>query len=266
MGRYLFLSRGDAIQVYSMSTHRPVKTLTTKDASHVTGLKLVPSDSQHLYVSTSSGKLIRWNWDTSKEVTARSNFLKIISYEIVSVKAQGDEERVAYFAIKDTKSGGRCNIITNADWNNSADITILQSTSHINQLRVLQGGQVVVACGRQHITIGTLRPSSSKKGQNTDYEWKEFRLPVKQITCLDVQETRPAEGNSNAATSINIAVGDASGAILVYNDALNTINGNGASGLPLLQRLHWHREPVASLRWSRDGMSFTRITKKYTRS
>ncbi|OKL58445.1 hypothetical protein UA08_06255 [Talaromyces atroroseus] len=252
--KYLFLSRGDAIQVYSMSTHRPVKTLTTRDASHVTGLKLASSDSQHIYVSTSSGKLIRWNWETSQEVTTRSDFLKVVTYEIVSVKAQEEEEegRMTYFAVKETK--GRCNIITNAAWQNSADITILQNTNYINQLRVLQGGQVVVACGRQHIIIGTLRPSSGNKGQNNEYEWREFRLPVKQITCLDVQETRPATAgkDSNVATSINIAVGDASGAILVYNDALNLIGGDGA-GLPLLQRLHWHREPVASLRWSRDG-------------
>lgn len=243
-----------------MSTHRPVRTLITKDSSHVTGLKLVPSDSQHLYVSTSSNKLIKWDWDTNEEVMTRSNFPSAVAYEIVPVQDQTNEERMAYFAVK-TK-GSRSTIIANRDWllrKDSTDIVLLEITFAITHFKVLQGGQVIVACARQHLIIGTLSSKSKSEKQTKEYEWRQFKLPNRQVTCLDVRETVSATSKS---VLIDIAVGDTSGAILVYNDVMSSINRDHASGeasksgLPLLQRLHWHREPVASLRWSQDGMLF----------
>ena len=102
--------------------------------------------------------------------------------------------------------------------------------------------------------IGKLSPISQAEGVYNEYEWREYRLPVKHITCMDVRESQAAVPGEIANMSIDIAVGDASGVILVYNDVLSSISRESTSGLPLLQRLHWHREAVTSLRWSRDGM------------
>lgn len=248
------MSRGDAVQVYSMATQRPVKTLATKDSSHVTGIQLVPSDPQHLYISTLSGKLIQWDWDAGREITTRGNFVKISLFEIVPLKAQeGEKQRMAYFAVK-TK-GTRHHIVVNTDWarNDSGETLVFDTTNAITHFKVVQGGQFIVACARQQLMVGTLSPKSKEKGAFDEYEWREYRLPVKHITCLDVRESQAAVLGENATPSIDIAVGDASGVILVYNDVLSSIGREGTSGLPLLQRLHWHREAVASLRWSRDG-------------
>ncbi|KUL86740.1 hypothetical protein ZTR_04853 [Talaromyces verruculosus] len=253
--KYLFLSRGDAVQVYSMATQRPVKTLTMKDSSHLTGLQLVPSDPQHLYISTLSGKLIQWDWDAGREITTRGNFVKVSLFEIVPLKVQEEEkQRMAYFAVK--SKGARYHIAVNTDWaqrKDSGETVVFDTANAITHFKVVQGGQFIVACARQQLMIGTLSPKSKEKGVYDEYEWREYRLPVKQITCLDVRESQSAVLGENTTTSIDIAVGDASGVILVYNDVLSSIGREGTSGLPLLQRLHWHREAVASLRWSRDG-------------
>ncbi|EED12575.1 WD repeat protein [Talaromyces stipitatus ATCC 10500] len=253
--KYLFFSRGDAVQVYSMATQRPVKTLTMKDSSHVTGLHLVPSDPQHLYISTLSGRLIQWDWDTGRETINRANFAKVSLFGIVPLKVQDEQkERLAYFAVK--SKGSRHHIVVNTEWaqrKDSADNVVLDTANTINHFKVVQGGQFIVACARQQLIIGTLSPKSKEKGHYNDYEWREYRIPVKQITCLDVRETQTGVSGEKSTASIDIAVGDASGVILVYNDVLGSISREGASGLPLLQRLHWHREAVASLRWSQDG-------------
>lgn len=240
-----------------MATQRPVKTLTMKDSSHVTGLQLVPSDPQHLYISTLSGRLIQWDWDSGREIANRANFAKVSLYEIVPLKVQDQEkQRMAYFAVK-TK-GSRYHIAVNTDWaqrKDSAETVVFDTANAITHFKVVQGGQFIVACARQQLMIGTLSPKSKEKGAYDEYEWREYRLPVKQITCLDVRETQTAVSGDNTTTSIDIAIGDASGVILVYNNVLSSISREGTSGLPLLQRLHWHREAVGSLRWSRDGMS-----------
>ncbi|KAE8548555.1 hypothetical protein EYB25_008933 [Talaromyces marneffei] len=253
--KYLFLSRGDAVQVYSLATQRPVKTLTMKDSSHVTGLQLVPSDPQHLYISTHSGRLIQWDWDAGRETTSPGNFVKVSLLEVVPLKVPDEEkQRMAYFAVK-TK-GARCHIAVNTDWTQRKDApeTVVFDTANvITHLKVVQGGQFIVACARQQLIIGTLSPKSKETGTFDDYEWREYRLPVKHITCLDVRESQIAVIGENTTMTIDIAIGDASGVILVYNNVLSSISREGTSGLPLLQRLHWHREAVASLRWSRDG-------------
>lgn len=239
-----------------MATQRPVKTLTMKDSSHVTGLQLVPSDPEHLYISTLSGKLIQWDWDAGREITTRGNFVKVSLFEIVPLKVQGEEKQgMAYFAVK--SKGARYHIAVNTDWaqrKDSGETVVFDTANAITHFKVVQGGQFIVACARQQLMIGTLSPKSKGKGVYDEYEWREYRLPVKQITCLDVRESQSAVLGENTTTSIDIAVGDASGVILVYNDVLSSIGREGTSGLPLLQRLHWHREAVASLRWSRDGM------------
>lgn len=227
-----------------------------KDSSHVTGLQLVPSDPQHLYISTLSGKLIQWDWDAGREVTTRGNFAKVSLFQIVPLKVQEEEkQRMAYFAVK--SKGARYHIAVNMDWaqrKDSGETVVFDTANAITHFKVVQGGQFIVACARQQLMIGTLSPKSKEKGVYDEYEWREYRLPVKQITCLDVRESQVAVLGENTTTSIDIAVGDASGVILVYNDVLSSIGREGTSGLPLLQRLHWHREAVASLRWSRDGM------------
>lgn len=247
-----------------MATQRPVKTLTMKDSSHVTGLQLVPSDPQHLYVSTASGRLIQWDWDAGREVINRAKFAKVSLYEIVSLKVPGKQkECLAYFAVK--AKGSRYHIVANTEWaqrKDSTDVVVLDTANAINHLKVVQSGQIIVACARQQLIIGTLNPESKEKGQYNDYEWREYRLPVKQITCLDVRETQTTVSGENTTVSFDVAIGDASGVILVYNDVLGSISREGSSGLPLLQRLHWHREAVASLRWSRDGMLHSFISCK----
>lgn len=227
-----------------------------KDSSHITGLQLVPSDPRHLYISTLSGKLIQWDWEAGREVATRGNFVKVSLFEVVPLETREDEkQRMAYFAVK-TK-GARYHIAVNTDWaqrKDSNETVVFDTANAITHFKVVQSGQFIVACARQQLMIGTLTPKSKEEGVYDEYEWREYRLPVKQISCLDVRESNVAVIGEKMTTSIDIAVGDASGVILVYNDILSSIGREGISGLPLLQRLHWHREAVASLRWSRDGM------------
>jgi NET1-associated nuclear protein 1 (U3 small nucleolar RNA-associated protein 17) len=230
-----------------------------KGFSNILGLKLSPSRPEHLYVVTSSGTLVQWDWEAGKELAVYETFQKTISFEIC---------RMASFYIREKKDGRRQISISPLDGVPSSkqlrESIVLETTKPISTLKVLQGGRVLIACDGQHVIIGS-SDSSRSLADSPVYIWREIRLPVK-ITCLDVRENpSPSESIATSATSsdepvtVDLAVGDTNGTILVYHDIANilrrteTMGGTQKKSLPLLRKLHWHREGVSSLRWSRDG-------------
>ena len=85
-------------------------------------------------------------------------------------------------------------------------------------------------------------------------------LPVT-ITSLDVRENNAAQsikstipGNlTGGPGNIDLVVGEQGGSILICDDILKTFNRNEEEYLPILRKLHWHRDAVSVVRWSRDG-------------
>jgi NET1-associated nuclear protein 1 (U3 small nucleolar RNA-associated protein 17) len=247
---------GNAVQVFSIQARRPIRILQIEKGGHVTGIKTSPLDPQHIYVSTSSGNLVRVNWESNNEAGKWTRLGEAICCEIIHVNVQ-DKEHIAYFSV--TKKGPeqwviKVNTFLPSQPGNSTETVVLESSKLLDRLQVLQDGHAIVACAGQHAVIGTLTQKQNKKSPFSGYVWREVRLPVSKITSFDAREARAQP--SDKATSIDLAIGEASGAILLYQDIL----GGGSSGdiakngLPLLQRLHWHREAVSSVRWSRDGM------------
>lgn len=215
----------------------------------MTGIKISPLDPQHIYVSTSSGKLVRMNWEANTRAGKWTHLGEAVCGDIVPFDTQG-KEYIAYFAaIK--RGSAQCAITVNTiSPSQQADIptktVVLEKTKFVHQMQVLQNGHVIVACAGQHAVIGTLNEKQHKNSPFSEYVWREVRLPVSRVTSFDARE---------AGSSVDLAIGEASGAILLYQDILNVQNRGdiAKNGLPLLQRLHWHREAVSSVRWSKDG-------------
>ncbi|KAL1963258.1 hypothetical protein VTN77DRAFT_8583 [Rasamsonia byssochlamydoides] len=263
---FIFLSLGGVVQVFSLSTSRPFRYLQMKDSSKILSLKLSPSRPEHLYVLTSSGTLVQWDWESSKQLAVWDKFQKTISFEICCVNF-GRGMRVAAFSLREKKDGRRQISISPLDEVPSSNgFVVLETTKPISRLKVLQGGQVLIACDSQHVIIGTSSTGGGGLGDEPIYIWKELKLPVK-ITSLDVREnlisseslpTRTS-ASADAPVTIDLALGESNGSILVYHDIVNTLQrsesmgGTEKKGLPLLRKLHWHREAVTSLCWSRDG-------------
>ncbi|KAH8692446.1 WD repeat protein [Talaromyces proteolyticus] len=253
---HIFLSLGNAIQVLSVSARRPIRTLQLEDNIKVAGIRPA-SDPRFLYISTLCGKLIQFDWESHRQVAKWTGISGDRCLEIVRVDAQG-EERTACFSLK--KYNGQWAIAVHSLWmaqsKNPTETVVLESAQAIKQLKVLQRGRVIVTYTSQHIIVGTLDHKSKKNHTFDSYTWKEFQIPTKQITCLDTREHLTSSGTPS---TIDIAIGEASGAILIYQDILGNLNRDGSSsdgskgGLPLLQRLHWHTDAVSSVCWSRDG-------------
>jgi NET1-associated nuclear protein 1 (U3 small nucleolar RNA-associated protein 17) len=257
---------GGTVQVFSMSTHRPIRFFQTSDSAHVTGLRLSPSVPEHIYVLTSSGHLIQWDWESDNNIATLFNFQGVTTFEVLTVHLQ-EKERTAVFSLRKTKNGRRTisvSLLGASSHDQENEVILFKSTKAINRFRVVRQGQCLVASSSQDLIVGIPKDKGSKS-LATEYTWREVSLPF-QITSLDVRETPVSDSiadriaSSAIHTSVDIALGESNGSILVYRDIINALHRNDhvtpgeEKGLPLFEQLHWHREAVRSICWSRDGM------------
>ncbi|EEQ35520.1 NET1-associated nuclear protein 1 [Microsporum canis] len=266
---HIILGLESAVQVYSMSTSRAIRALPSSDGTRISSCVLSQVDDEIAYVSTSGGEVTEWNWMTGQ--SQRTMLLlgsALLAIRVGQGHAQAVEDEdiireTAVFALV-RRSGGKREISINS-FNPSGKHSsrqspgrhsvILSTSTPINDFRLAAGGAVIVAVASSILVIGQ---RTGGDAESELYTWHEVRLPVTP-TCFDIRE--PDETSSTTKedrkTVIDMAVGQDEGAIIVYNDVLNTLQGleNHKMAEPGLSshKLHWHRGPVKTVRWSKDG-------------
>lgn len=268
MKRHLLLALENAVQVYSTSTSRVVRTLEPPRSEHITGFNLSRTNSEHIYASTRSGKIFQWNWTSGRLVRGHTISGSILSVDLgVTVEKDSSESTNVIYALCEKPDGQR-EISLNFQEGNSKKSKwkqpiVLTTSTPINDIRIVAGGAIIVALGPNVLLVGNTTKPSPKSPDPIQYIWREVQLPI-QITCFDVRlrtslDDLTLSGNTTKSSSIvvDLALGEAQGSIVVYNDILKTLKGyedkntldNGLAS----NKLHWHRTPVSTVRWSKDG-------------
>lgn len=258
-----------AVHVFSLSTSRLIRVLETKKRHHVTSYKLSRCDPSHLYISTHSGNISKWDWSSGRRIrsweTSNHTFdLDIGLHEVgdsprdivLSLHKHGNGQRAISLTIPDHNSGSR-----HLDGN-----VVLETTSSIEAVRSAENGRVLVVRAGGKLLIGTTTSQPDDRGfASADYTWREISLPSI-ATCFDIRErnqissSTPRPPLTGAQSSIvDIVVGESQGSVLIYSDILNTLDriedareNDTKEGL-VSSRLHWHRNAVKTVRWSVDG-------------
>ncbi|KAL2009279.1 hypothetical protein VTN00DRAFT_7473 [Thermoascus crustaceus] len=265
--KYVFLGVGSAVHVFSMSTSRLFRIMRMKSSQKVIGYKLSPENQEHLYISTSSGSVSKWDWVSGKQISLWETSRKTISAEICFIELENMVRSVSYF-LREQKDGRREISISPLEEELPSgkpyEVTALETTKRIRDLKVSRRGQVVIVCDGQRLFVGNTSICDVRSLGSIHYTWREVVLPVN-VTCLDLRESLPTDSTTErskartAPTSADLVLGESGGSILVYHDIVNSLTrnedmyeGEGKSG-SVLRRLHWHRGPVSVVRWSRDG-------------
>lgn len=266
--KYLLLATHETLNVYSLETSLLVRTIripsTLSAAGRITAYALSHTDSDHVYVSTSTLQIHQIDWREGKELGTCSVPQVITEIQVADA---GESERDSLYVIgSDLRRDGRVSNwyvsrISQTTWS-QGEHQELQRLFHSEQplhlLRVVNNGeQILFACG-DILKIGLTKSGSQK------YMWHDFRCSDP-LTSLDVQVRRPAtnkklkgQGSKNRSSTVDIAIGGARGAIYVYTDIMGEFfDDQGCRkdpSKPLKSRiLHWHRETVEAVRWSHDG-------------
>ncbi|KAI9764862.1 MAG: hypothetical protein M1840_008008 [Geoglossum simile] len=275
--KHLILALHSALRIYSISNSLLVRSLPLETSSGkkavVTGFSMSPTYPNHIYVSTSRGRLEIWDWvEGTKlqrwEFESEINALATISASL----AEGKSDIIYMIEKKYEKWRIKLfELVKGAEPSKTGNQTkVLYECEHqISSLKVLHEGRVVVAISGKCLVVGTA------KGEATggSYVWMEFTSPD-WLTCLDARESSKEVSAKakkektktsvalKSSPAIDVVVGDIKGVIFIHSDLLNRlIPDNEADKSTRLEHLvrgvsrrrHWHREAVHSVKWSLDG-------------
>jgi NET1-associated nuclear protein 1 (U3 small nucleolar RNA-associated protein 17) len=227
----IFASNGREIEVLSIATSLVERKLPGPDRS-ATAFAVSSADDEELYIASSTGRVQRWNWITGAPVDDEIKFEGSISALLVTLSEDASQDALYAICHKDD------------DWNIvTGGRTIYTSKDSLSHLRV--EGQFIVAATSTKLVVGKRIASET----SSRYDFVEITVSAG-VTSLECR-VESSESKKKARTeNISVAVGNVSGEIFLYEN----VYPSDKSAESLTPRtLHWHREAVATVKWSKDG-------------
>ena len=159
-------------------------------------------------------------------------------------------------------------LMTRSDADKTDLGTLLRSEKPFASLRILEGGRIIIATSGYKIFIGTTDKPTPSALKDISYLWWEIEC-TEWITCIDTRIRQDLQSKENTrapikgtVAAVDIVVGGLKGAMFVYEDILRRLKSKESSKKTGIEdsltprKLHWHRNAVASVKWSADGMFF----------
>lgn len=143
--------------------------------------------------------------------------------------------------------------------------TLIKYPQPLTSVSVLEKGRIIVLTSKSRLIIGSTDKPDSTSLNELAYVWRDIECP-EWITCIDVRirpkdkhARKPNDSECGTLGAVDVVVGILTGAIIRYDDLLRNLivkerhtKSEIATGVSS-QRLHWHRNAVLTLKWSKDG-------------
>ena len=250
--RYLLLAYHDSIRIYARSTSLKVRSLKTRRKAEVSRFHLSYYDQSQLYVSYEDGHVQLWNWKDGALVQSWDVKSRILGSACSSISLDTNE---ALFTVDELNGKW---MITAHQLQGTRGIetsslkTLYRLQYPISRLCVLADAHFIVVTGRERMVIG-YRQDKASDVKSLNYKWWEFSAP-REVASLDARAY--ASLTEEPRPLLDLAIGCQDGTIHVYSDIvtkLTEIEQSKRIRDPPNAVLHWHRNAVSSVRWSKDG-------------
>ncbi|KAF2191084.1 WD40 repeat-like protein [Zopfia rhizophila CBS 207.26] len=264
--KFLILAKARALHIYSTDTSLLTHTLSV-GSGYLAAHALSSTKTNHLYTADSGGLITLWNWESGTK-SARWDLGTKIRH--IAVVRQPEEYQDLVFC-HEVGNNHIINVHSLRTGNQASETDfkeILKTPGIIQSFEVLNEGKVIVVACQNSVMVGKRAKLHKTSLKDFEYTWREFQTS-KRITTFDAYIHGPQpSGKSNKSSqdprdTVDIAIGDQDGVIHVFEDTLSSLvklekgKAQGQLNLQLEslrpRRLHWHREAVGSLKWSRDG-------------
>ncbi|KAH6616715.1 hypothetical protein C7974DRAFT_50793 [Boeremia exigua] len=265
--KFVLLATQKALEIYVAESSLLAYKLPLSGAGEVTAYALSATDPNRVYVAESTGLITLWDWVSRRklgrwDIGATVRNMAVVTHsdeDLVYCHEPGKSHIVNVHALR-----------TGAQASTTELKPILKTSANILDIQVLlQGKFVVVACG-DSLMVGKRQKQAKTAVQDFEYLWRELKF-AQRITAFNAYVRDPADVAGTPAKSaqgprdvIDIAIGDISGALLLFEDILasfasiETVQKAGKTKADSAEslkpkKLHWHRDAVASVKWSLDG-------------
>jgi NET1-associated nuclear protein 1 (U3 small nucleolar RNA-associated protein 17) len=227
------------LQLLSLDTSLVIRTHIVPDGRSILCFSLSPSNDECVDIAYDNGTKVQWNWITSQIVKGTFPGQETT---ITMTTAKLNEDRSELFYI--TRSKGEYILV--------GQRKSLYKTSHpISSVQVLDNAAFVVCLSEDAIIVG------SRKSNREDSDYVFVEIPtVVPSTCVDARviNAPPKSGKqTNQRAEIALAIGNAEGQIHLYTRFSELMTESGTASFPAPRVLHWHREPLSAVKFSRDG-------------
>lgn len=271
--KHLILSNDRSLQVYEADTSTLVRSIS-KPSPFVSAYALSASNTNQVYTASATGLISLWDWAHGKiigrwDIGTHVRSISVIkdpatNMDLVFSHETSPHHVINVHALRTRDQGAQTELKE----------VFKRKKSAISGFQVLLDGKIVVISVDKSILIGRRSKTHKAALQDYVYVWREFQTSMR-VTAFDAYARTPSNPEDKTSASsgdrIDLALGDQEGAILLFEDILASFarleksRKEGAKSnidLDMLRpkRLHWHREAVASVKWSRDGNSLPLIT------
>ncbi|PNS13767.1 hypothetical protein CAC42_3260 [Sphaceloma murrayae] len=231
-GNYLVAAKEHEVRLLSLEDSLVQNRIEAPVGSTVTGFAVSPTEPRRVYIGFSNpSRVEQWDWEDATSSTGSASISgSVISVSAAQVETSGEE--IVY-----TLAGG-------ADGNHIVrnGKSVFGTSGRVRDMAVFDNTCVCIGPGR--LVVGTLHPDGGQEAM--------WQLNF-DATCLAVRKhtTRPNQKKQNI--SFDLALGSRTGEIFVYENVIISASGVSSGPLPTPRILHWHRESVRAVKWSRDG-------------
>ena len=265
--RYLLIAYDAAIHVYATSTSLLVRRLAVRKLGKVTAFALSPSNDNHLFLSTNTGLIEKWDWIQGSRLEYWHTSTPIY-HLATSIHSPDDTLNDLVYTV-DRKGEGQWMLtvhrLLGGNEASKTDLgTLIKYPSPLTSVKILESGRIVVITSGLQLIVGSSDKPNSEFLKDVTYVWREVKCPD-WISSMDVR-IRPypksiAEGNKKSLddSALDVAIGTLRGKILIYDNLLKNLVTNESDTKSekmrslSSQQLHWHRTAVLAMKWSKDG-------------
>ena len=265
--QHLLLAFGSEIAVYSIATSLPICHLRPKDPDRISAFALSIWKEDEMYLSTISGTIERWDWKQGSRI-GHWRLSSSIYGLTTSAQTKGDAKSDLVYTIdrkgKDPWLISAHRLSRGEESSSTGVKTLFSNNEALTSLKTLEGGRFIVATSGAQLIIGNSSLPDPAKMQELSYTWRIVNCP-EWIISVDVRISNPerqskkSKGGTKLIESLDIALGGQKGSIHVYENLLGNLvrreqpTSKDSSGSIKSRRLHWHRNAVLAVKWSKDG-------------
>ncbi|GAM90539.1 hypothetical protein ANO11243_085830 [Dothideomycetidae sp. 11243] len=236
-GQFIVAAKDHQLHIFSPEDSLLYKTIPAPESSAVRAFATSRIERDRMYFGFSNPDRVE-AWDLEDTRTPIST--EAIEGDIIQIalgRAAQDDEETLYVL---SKANGQ-SVIYRAGK--------IVAKTHTDLLDFCISGDVFVAIGPNTLLAGKVQDDVLTT------QFVEWDIPS-QITCFAIRKHAPLSGKKKhsapSETRLSIALGTATGALFAFENVL-IADKAAASSLPAFRTLHWHRDAVGSVKWSRDG-------------
>nr|POE89850.1 u3 small nucleolar rna-associated protein 17 [Quercus suber] len=239
---YLVVATESQVQLLSQETSTVIKTSLAPEGSHVRCFAPSVMEDGVVFIAFSNGYTHKWEVDVDES-----------AIQIGRAIGSGNVKAFAELPYFGYDRNRRLCLTRDGETHSISlgDRPLFETSLRLDHLLVVDE-QYVVVTGRAGVVIGFNKNATVGV---PDFTW--IQVPVlKPITCADARLMPPSENEDGIKAQrhgLSLLLGYADGEIHLFEDVSGLFDGEGKLGFSSPRTLHWHRNAVASAKFSRDG-------------